>query len=82
MFLNSLDFFMLIVVHTCHDLQILPTILTQDLEVDKDIELLVVASDGLWDVVRNEVCLFVMLTRNYITPCIEVALHGDLHTST
>ncbi|KAE8650646.1 probable protein phosphatase 2C 76 [Cucumis sativus] len=26
----------------------------QDLEVDKDIELLVVASDGLWDVVRNE----------------------------
>lgn len=26
----------------------------QDLEVDKDIELLVLASDGLWDVVRNE----------------------------
>ncbi|XP_023541902.1 probable protein phosphatase 2C 76 [Cucurbita pepo subsp. pepo] len=26
----------------------------QDLEVDKDVELLILASDGLWDVVRNE----------------------------
>lgn len=32
-------------------------LMLQDQEVDQDLELLVLASDGLWDVVANEVFL-------------------------
>ena len=33
-------------------------VISQDREIDEEIELLVLATDGLWDVVPNEVNLF------------------------
>lgn len=32
----------------------------QDVEIDEEFDLLVLASDGLWDVVPNEVMLFLL----------------------